>query len=127
MASDRRPEDASLLDVLIDGFEKNDVLLGFHFRKLPLPDEVTAVLKFSALTAEARRWKGPPHRTEEHPRRRLAAWPDLQVRQAGRGILLLVRAPWFGSWWIRSATWAGEPMDEAFDWLEEEVMPKPSA
>lgn len=31
----RSPEDASLLDVLIDGFERNEILAGFHCGQLP--------------------------------------------------------------------------------------------
>jgi hypothetical protein len=37
MPNGKSPEDASLLDVLIDGFEKNEVLDGFHPRDLPMP------------------------------------------------------------------------------------------
>jgi hypothetical protein len=43
MADDRRPEDATLLDVLTNGFEKNEVLRGFHWRVLPMTDEAAAV------------------------------------------------------------------------------------
>ena len=31
--------DASVRDVLIDGFEKNEILDGFHLRELPWPGE----------------------------------------------------------------------------------------
>ena len=60
MTKRRTPEDATLLDVLIDGFEKNELLEGFYWRQLPMPDERAAARKFDALTDEARRWKGPP-------------------------------------------------------------------
>ena len=53
-------EDATLLDVLIDGFEKNEVMDGFHWRNLPMPDEDAAIQKFRALLDDARRWKGEP-------------------------------------------------------------------
>jgi hypothetical protein len=36
---------ATLLDILVDGFEKNEVFGGFHRRELPMPDESTAARK----------------------------------------------------------------------------------
>ena len=62
MAGRKTPEDATLLDVLIDGFEQNEALDGFLWRQLPMPDERAAVRKFGALVDEARRWKGSPDR-----------------------------------------------------------------
>jgi hypothetical protein len=91
--------DPSLIDLLIDGFEKNEVLEGFHSRVLPMPDELSAKAKFESLVAEAERWKGSAHRTEGADGRRLAAWSDMDIRQAGRGILLRVKAPRFERWW----------------------------
>ena len=121
MTDGKRQEDATLLDVLIDGFEKNEMLHGFHWRELPMPDEATAVLKFLALSDEARRWKGAPLRTEESGGRRLAAWPDLEIWQANRGVMVRVRAPRFANWWHAPATWAGSPMREVFDWSIDEA------
>jgi hypothetical protein len=105
-------KDATLLDVLIDAFEKNETLNGFHWRDLPMPDEQAAVRKFASLTEEARRWKGHPVLTEEGARR-MAGWSDLEIRQAGRGIMVRVRAPRF-DWWHDSATWQGDPMGPLF-------------
>ncbi len=115
------PEDATLLDVLIDGFEKNEVLEGFYWRRLPMPDERAAARKFSSLTEEARRWKGPPTHTEEQSGRRLNAWPDLEIRQAGRGLVLRARASGFDHWWNDERTWLGDPLDETWDWIAEET------
>ncbi len=115
--------DASLLDILIDGFEKNEIRYGFHGRNLPMPDEDSAVRKFDALADEARRWKGPPARHEHVGPRRIAAWPDLEIRQAGRGIMVRVRAPWF-DWWHAEETWRGDPMGPLYDWLGEERPPR---
>ena len=112
-------DDASLLDVLIDAFEKNETLDGSHWRELPMPDEAAAVRKFATLVDEARRWKGAPVRHEAAGPRRLAAWPDLDIRQLGRGIMVRARAPWF-DWWHDRETWAGSPMVPIYDWLEEE-------
>lgn len=111
-------EAATLLDILIDGFEKNEVLGGFHRRELPMPDEGAAARKFRALVEEARCWKGPPVRLQEDAMRRLAAWPDLEIRQAGRGVMVLARAPGFG-WWHDEQTWDGDPMGAARAWLHE--------
>lgn len=113
-------EDATLLDVLIDGFEKNEILDGFHWRNLPMPDEDAAIRKFRALLDEARRWKGEPARLEDEPPRRVAAWPQLEIRQVGRGIMVRARAPWFAGWWHERQTWEGDPMGPIYDWLREE-------
>lgn len=113
-------EDATLLDVLIDGFEKNEVLDGFHWRNLPMPDEDAAIRKFQALLDEARRWKGEPARLEDEPPRRVAAWPELEIRQVGCGIMVRARAPWFAGWWHERQTWEGDPMGPIYDWLREE-------
>lgn len=86
-------QDATLLDVLIDGFEKNEIMDGFHWRNLPMPDEAAAVRKFAALIEEARRCKGQPARFEDAGPRRIAAWPDLEIRQIDRGIMVRARAP----------------------------------
>ena len=120
MTKRRTPEDATLLDVLIDGFEKNELLEGFYGRQLPMPDERAAARKFDALTDEARRWKGPPTRVDEQPGRRLNAWPDLEIRLAGRGLLLRARMPQFNDWWSDERTWHGDPMTPAFDWIAED-------
>jgi hypothetical protein len=111
--------DATLLDVLIDGFEKNEVMDGFHWRDLPMPDEVAAATKFAAFVEEARRWKGQPEQVADGGPRRIAAWPDLEIRQIGRGIMIRVRAPWF-EWWHEPTTWQGDPLGAIHDWLEEE-------
>lgn len=113
-------EDATLLDILIDGFEKNEIMDGFHWRNLPMPDEAATVRKFVTLTDEARRWKGEPARFEEAGPRRIATWQDLEIRQIGRGIMVRARAPWFDSWWHERMTWEGDPMGPIYDWLEEE-------
>jgi hypothetical protein len=121
MAGERQPADATLLDVLIDGFEKNEMLGGFHGRLLPMPNEAAAVQKFTALTDEAKRWKGAPLRSEEQDGRRLSQWPDLEVRQAGRGVMVRARAPRFDAWWHDRSTWAEDPMSAIFEWLDDEA------
>lgn len=113
-------EDATLLDVLIDGFEKNETLRGYHWRTLPLHDEASAARKFESLVAEGRAWKGPPLEEQLDGPRRLARWHDLQIRQLGRGILVLVRAPHFSVWWHDQETWNGDPIGPLYDWLNEE-------
>jgi hypothetical protein len=112
--------DVTLLDLLIDGFEKNEIMGGFHWRSLPLPDEAAAVRKYASLADEATRWKGEPLRREERDERRLVAWEDLEIRQAGRGVMVRARAPWFDRWWHEPTTWRGNPMGAIFDWIEQE-------
>jgi hypothetical protein len=109
-----------LLDLLIDGFEKNEMLEGFHSRTLPMPDELSAQAKFESLVAEAERWKGPAQRTERDKGRRLAVWSDMDIRQAGPGILLRAKAPRFERWWHDSATWEGDPLGPIYSWLHEQ-------
>lgn len=115
----RRPEDATLIDVLIDGFEKNEVIDGFHWRQLPLPDEATAIRKFGGLAEEAQRWKGAATLNVEDRGRRVAAWPDLEIRQVGRAILVRVRTAGFSDWWHTDETWNGRPFRALYDWLAE--------
>ena len=125
MATGKPRDQLSLLDVLIDGFEKNEIFEGFHWRDLPMPDEASARRAFTTFVDEAKRWKGPPGREREERGRRLAAWPDLEIRQADRGILVRVRAPWFSTWWHDRATWQGDPTQAVHDWLREERQPRP--
>lgn len=112
------PHNASLLDILVDGFEKNEMFDGYHWRDLPMPDADSAARKFEELAEEARRWKGEPARTETGLRR-LVAWDDLEIRQVGRGIRVRARAPRFDDWWHEAGTWAGDPMGEMWRWLDE--------
>jgi len=69
-------------------------------------------LRGPVLVEEARRWKGAPSREESTATRRMAAWDGLEVRQAGRGIMVRARAPWF-SWWHERETWEGDPARHA--------------
>lgn len=117
-------EEATLLDILIDGFEKNEVMDGYHWRDLPMPDEAAAARKFAALAEEAKRWKGTPLSFQDKPPRRLAAWRDLEIRQANRGVMVRARTPWFATWWHERETWHGKPMDAVYDWLQEERGPR---
>jgi hypothetical protein len=116
-ARSRSPLQATLLDVLIDGFEKNEVLGGFHVRWLPLPDADAAGRKFAEFVEEGRRWKGAPTRVSDAPPRRIASWADLEICQVERAILVRVRAPLFDAWWHDRNVWEGDPFDAMFRWL----------
>ena len=111
---------ATLLDVLIDGFEKNEMFGGFHWRDLPMPDETSAIAKFRELTEEATRWKGQPVRATYEGGRQISAWPDLEIRRIGRGIMVRAAAPWFDHWWHQAETWEGDPFGPIFKWIDEE-------
>ncbi len=82
-----RPEHATLLDILIDGFEKNESMYGHHWRKLPPGDEAAAIQKFTEFVAEARSWKGAPLDERSEGPRRLARWPVSPRRAASAGVL----------------------------------------
>lgn len=84
-----------------------------------MPDEGAAARKFDALAEEGRHWKGPPVQRQEDATRRLAAWPDLEIRQAGCGVMVLALAPGFGAWWHDRQTWDGDPMEAVRAWLRE--------
>lgn len=89
-----------------------------------MPDEDAAARRFRALAEEAQRWKGPPVRLQEDAMRRLVAWADLEIRQAGRGVMVLARAPGFGTWWNDRQTWEGNPMGAVWAWLREDRDPR---
>lgn len=112
--------EATLLDVLIDGFEKNEILGGFHWRELPMPDEASAAVKFRELTEEATRWRGQPARVVDEAGRQMSAWPDLQIRRIGRGIMVRAAAPFFDHWWHQRETWEGDPFGPIYDWIDED-------
>lgn len=114
-----QPADATLLDVLIDGFEKNEMMYGFHERVLPLPSEAIAAEKFSEFVDDAQRWKGAPKKLVTSAPRRIAAWDDIEIRQEGGGLMVLVRAPRF-TWWHEAQTWRDEPIGPLYDWLAED-------
>jgi hypothetical protein len=120
MSRAKPPSQATLLDVLIDGFEKNEIFNGFHWRELPMPDETSAIRKFRELTEEATRWKGQPIRVAHEAGRQISAWPDLEIRRIGRGIMVRAAAPSFDHWWHETATWEGDPFGPIFAWIDEE-------
>ncbi|MEL6391664.1 MAG: hypothetical protein AAFR97_02865 [Bacteroidota bacterium] len=112
------PGEATLIDVLIDGFEKNEVSNGWHTRQLPLRDEETAREKFAQFVSEARSWKGPPEELIDEGRRRRAHWHRFEIIQAGLGVMIRVKAPRFGEWWHKDETWNREPMNDVDEWLD---------
>jgi hypothetical protein len=116
----KQPQELTLIDVLIDGFEKNEILGGFHWRSLPMPSQAEAIRAFGAFLEEGRRWKGTPSRVDLAAGRRLVAWEDLEIRQAGRGVLVRVRAPRLDAWWNAEATWAADPMEALYAWIAQE-------
>jgi death-on-curing protein len=119
------PADATLLAVLIDGFEKNEVWGGFHHRDLPMPDERSAIAMFVARAREATAWMGPCVQEQREGPRRLARWPDLEIRQAGRGVMVRAREAHFSDWWHASGTWKDDPMGLLRAWVDEDQTPRP--
>lgn len=116
----RTPPEASLLDVIIDGTERwGESLRGFTDRELPMPDEASAIERFDAFAREGLAWKGIPTDEQREGPRRFVRWPDLEIRQAGRGIMVLVRVAGFGDWWHARDTWAGNPMGPLRAWRHE--------
>jgi len=118
MRTTRSQDGATLLDILIDGFEKNESLGRFH-REPAMPEEGAAMRKFHALVEEARHRKGAPVRLQDDAMRRLAVWPDRETRRAGRGVMVLARAPGSGAWWHDEQTWDSDPMEAVRAWVRE--------
>ncbi len=110
------PEDTSLLTVLMDGFEKNESMGGRFWRQLPLKDAGLASRKYLEFRDELMRWKGPPKLEDSGVGFQRADWGDIRMKQAGRGVMIWVRAAGVSSWWHRRETWAGDPMAEAWEW-----------
>lgn len=106
---------ATLLDVIVDGFEGFQGCMesvgGWRQRQLPMPTEQEAMAKYVEFVFEAARWKGSAKWDTDTEDRKIAKWPDLQIRWEGRGVLVLVPDPRFDSWWHQAATWEGDPMD----------------
>ena len=119
MSQGKRREEVTLLDLLIDGFEKNEMFDGFHERLLPMPDVEAAKGRFVAFAQEAVRWKGSPVRAREQAAWQLLAWPDLELLQAGRVVAVRAKAPRFSDWWNDLATWQGDPMHDVFSAWDE--------
>lgn len=68
----------------------------------------------------ATRLERSPDRDVEEAGRRLVAWSDLEVRQAGCGIVIRVQTPRFADWWHDAVTWEGDPMGLVHAWVTEE-------
>jgi hypothetical protein len=111
--------DVTLIDILVDGFEKNEVPDGTHWRQLPMPDEASAIAKFASLVDEGARWQGKSPVLTETGKRRKAAWDGLDIRQTGLAIHVRVKTPWFNAWW-HDAKWDHESFDDLYAWLREE-------
>jgi hypothetical protein len=119
MPIETKPQkDVTLIDILVDGFEKNEILHGMHWRQLPMPDEASAIAKFATLVDAATRWKGAPVLTESGKRRK-AAWDGFDIRQTGLAIYVRIKAPWFNCWW-HDAAWDDESFDDLHAWLRED-------
>jgi hypothetical protein len=53
-------DNVTLIDLLMNGFEKNESIGSWFWRQLPAPDDATAIRKFDEFAAEGCRWKGEP-------------------------------------------------------------------
>jgi hypothetical protein len=118
-----KPDDQlTLLDVLIDGFRKNEILDGYHMRDLTLPNEAKAIGVFGSFE-EATRWQGAPLRTFERARRRLAAWRNFDIRQLGRHLVVRVWSPWMRDWRYDVTTTDADDADsdELGQWLADDT------
>jgi hypothetical protein len=113
--------DVTLIDLLMDGFEKNESIDNWFWRQLPAPDDATAIRKFEEFAAEGRRWKGAPLESVSDSDRRAVVWSDLQIRQQGRGVIVAGKSEHIAPVWYESNTWNGDPMGDVFAWLSESV------
>lgn len=118
MTDRRRPEDSTLLDILIDGFEKNEVLGGMHLRRLPLPSAEAGRAVFDRFVAEASTWQGAPTDVRDEGHRAVVRWPDLEIWWAGRGIHIRARSS-VRHWWHALSTWADDPTEAVWAFRDE--------
>ncbi len=105
---------ATLLDVITDGFEGIQGALesygGWRIRQLPCRSVEQAQAKYAEFAGEAARWKGPGT-NEVHPPTdtrsavHVTRFPDLQVLQSDRAVVVLVPDPGFDRWWHKAETW----------------------
>lgn len=106
------PQEATLLDVLMDGFEggqgSQEVRLGWRERALPLPSLEAAGGKYIELVEEARRWFDSDGVECVEGGRRCTVWPRLRIAQAWRGVVVLALYSDFDAWWrtISDAAWS---------------------
>jgi hypothetical protein len=113
--------DVTLIDLLMNGFEKNESIGNWFWRQLPAPDDATAIRKFEEFAAEGRRWKGEPLESVSDSDGRAIVWSDLQVRQKGRGVIVAGRSETIAQVWYANSSWNEDPMGEVFDWFSESV------
>lgn len=107
--------DISLLQAIAFCFEKQEIFDGWAQRLCPFPTEQDASVTFTVWIEELTRWKGPPLSDAMHTSRR-AAWPDLRIKLAGRGIGVWIKVGSVHRWWSAPATWEGDPCAEVYDW-----------
>ena len=111
-----RPEETTLLAVLVDCFEKNEVIDGCFHRWLPLGDPQTADRKFREFRDELARWKGSPRAEDAGLGWQRADWGDIRIKQGGRGIMVWVARTGVRDWWHAEETWDGDPLADVWDW-----------
>lgn len=110
------PEETSLLGMLADCFEKNELIEGWFRRELPLADPPAAGRKYREFREELVRWKGRPQAEDAGPGWQRADWGDIRMKQAGRGIMVWLRSAGVSQWWHESRIWAGDPLADAWEW-----------
>lgn len=107
--------DLTLTQAIACCFEKNEMLDGFVFRWCPMPYVPTAEAKFGEWVEEATRWKGSPQSDRGEGWQR-AWWPDLRIKQAGRGLSVWLKATPAYFWWGRGENWDGDPCAGVYSW-----------
>lgn len=108
-----RPEDATLLDVMVSCFDQQETVRGHFVCWLPLPDEETAKRKYKSLAFEAgelfSRFSRGSFYEVPHVLGRMLKWvrpsSSLEIRQLGRGLAVLVRDTGVEDWWHDPETW----------------------
>jgi hypothetical protein len=98
----------SLATVLVDGFEKNEILGGWHERVCPFSTDADARAAFETWAVELRSWLGPPSLAHDDR----YAWGDrARILVSGRGVGVWITCDArFREVWADQRTWEGQPL-----------------
>lgn len=107
----------SLLTALVDGFEQNEIVDGWHPRTCPFASDDAARVAFRLWAMEITRWLGEGRAIGD----RAVEWPkQLRMKRDGPCVGIWIRADFdFRERWHSRAMWQGGRCDGAMEWEDE--------
>ena len=112
-------EDLTLLAVLSQCFEVDEMIDGYHLRTAPFGSETVAVARFAQWKSEIEHWLGPREGEDaggDGEDWQRAWWPDLRMKRTGRGIAFWVRSARVERWWHDTELWEDPGLDGLWQW-----------